>query len=214
MRVKSERLSSDREATRELAKTPSLFAFISHEEKDYVFIPSVSSEAREYIPLGFLSKKVIASNLGLIIPGASLFHFGVLTSAMHMAWVRFVCGRLESRYRYSNGIVYNNYPWPKAATGSQVSKVEECAQTVLDARANNKGLVMAKLYDPVLMPPDLRAAHTALDRAVDQCYRKEKFGTELERIQFLFELYRQYTAPLLPAEKALKAKRGRKAKAT
>lgn len=127
---------------------------------------------------------------------------------MHMTWFKTVCGRLESRLSYSPQ-VYNNYPWPQAPTAAQVAKVEACAQAVLDARAAHPGATLADLYDPLAMPPDLRAAHTALDRAVDACYRKEKFGTELERIQFLFELYRQYTAPLLPAEPPVKAKRGR-----
>lgn len=126
--------------------------------------------------------------------------------------MKVTCGRLKSDYRYSNDLVYNTFPWPQAPTAAQVAKVEQCAQAVLDARAAHPTATLADLYDPLAMPPDLRAAHTALDRAVDQCYRKEKFGTELERIQFLFELYRQYTAPLLPAEPPVKGKRGRKAK--
>ncbi len=212
-KVKEFRLASKAASTREYAKYPTLFRQITQPETDYILIPRHSSENRAYIPFGFLLKEVILTDSCFSLAGASLYHFGHLTSAMHMAWVRYVCGRLKSDYRYSKDVVYNNYPWPQAPTEAQRAKVEASAQAVLDARAAHPTATLADLYDPLAMPPDLRAAHTALDRAVDQCYRKEKFTTELERIQFLFELYRQYTAPLLPAEKPTKVRRGRPKKA-
>ncbi|HPX08311.1 MAG TPA: methylase [Tenuifilaceae bacterium] len=206
-KVKQFRLESKREDTRKLAVTPSLFAFVSHTESDYIIIPSVSSERRSYIPIGFLPSNIIASNLCLIIPNAELYHFGVLTSEMHMAWVRFVCGRLESRFRYSNSIVYNNYPWPQSPTPKQVSAIEEAAQRVLDARLQFPNSSLAVLYDPLTMPPALVKAHQQLDRAVDAAYRPQPFTSEAKRIEFLFELYDQYTAGLFAPEKK---KRGRK----
>ncbi|MEZ5435348.1 MAG: type IIL restriction-modification enzyme MmeI [Pseudomonadales bacterium] len=127
------RLSSDRPATRELASTPSQFAFVSHEESSYIIVPSVSSERRQFIPVGFMSSDVIASNLCLIIPNASLFHFGVLTSTMHNAWMRTVCGRLKSDYRYSAGIM-QQLPWPENPSEKQKQAIETAAQAVLDAR--------------------------------------------------------------------------------
>jgi hypothetical protein len=204
--VKEFREASVAPSTRKFAATPYLFRDLNQPKSDYIFIPRVSSENRKYIPISIVSEAIIVHDSALSIDSTSLYVFGHLTSAMHMAWVRYVCGRLESRYRYSKDVVYNNYPWPQAPTAAQVAKVEQCAQAVLDARAAHPTATLADLYDPLAMPPDLRAAHTALDRAVDQCYRKEKFTTELERIQFLFELYRQYTAPLLPAEPPVKPK--------
>ena len=124
-----------------------------------------------------------------------------------MAWVRYVCGRLESRYRYSSGIVYNNFPWPQDATDAQKVKVEEAAQAVLNARETFPDATLADLYDPVSMPPPLVKAHHALDRAVDRCYRKEPFASDRARVEFLFALYEKLTAPLLPATKAKRAPR-------
>ncbi len=159
--------------------------------------------------MGFFSNDTVASNLCLIIPNATLYHFGVLTSQMHMAWMRQVCGRLESRYRYSKDIVYNNFPFPQNPTDRQREKVERAAQAVLDARAQFPEETLANLYDPRFMPPELLKAHRDLDNAVDACYGARKFKTELERLEFLFDLYRQYTDPLMQlAEKATrKAKR-------
>lgn len=201
--VREFRLASKRAATRALAATPTEFAFISHPEKSYLLIPSVSSERRRYIPMGFIPGDTIASNLCLIIPDATLYHFGVLSSAMHMAWVRQVCGRLESRYRYSGRLVYNNYPWPEGLTQKHRSSVEQAAESVLDARAEfmpPKGTAtLADLYDPLAMPPKLVKAHAALDRAVDLCYRAQPFASERQRVEFLFALYDKLTAPLIPA---------------
>ena len=125
--------------------------------------------------MGFLDSNTISTNLNLMIPDASLYEFGVLESKMHMAWMRTVCGRLKSDYRYSAKLVYNNFPWPDA-DDKQRQKVEAAAQAVLDARKHYPTSTLADMYDPSSMPPDLRKAHTALDKAVDQCYRKEKFA--------------------------------------
>jgi hypothetical protein len=142
--------------------------------------------------MGFLSPNTISTDANLIVPDASLYHFGILTSTMHMSWVRYVCGRLKSDYRYSKDLVYNNYPWPEP-TDAQREKVEALAQGVLDARANHPTSTLADLYHPTTMPPDLRKAHDALDKAVDQCYRKEPFTSERERVEYLFGLYRKLT---------------------
>jgi hypothetical protein len=202
--VKNHRLNSIRKATVELAKTPTIFGFISHQETDYIIIPSVSSQKRTYIPIGFMTSDIIASNLCLVIPNANIFHFGVLTSQMHMAWVKYTCGRLKSDYRYSNKIVYNNYPWPKVVSAKNKQLVEAKAQAVLNARAAFPNSSLADLYDPLTMPPALVKAHQALDKAVDLCYRPQPFTNETARIEFLFELYNQYTMPLLKPEKKTK----------
>mgnify|MGYP006266400957 FL=1 len=183
------------------------FAFVSHEDRPYLLIPSVSSERREYIPIGFMPASVIASNLALIVPGATLYHFGVLHSEMHMAWVRQVCGRLESRYRYSARLVYNNFPWPAEVTDKQREAVEAAARAVLDARAQFPEASLADLYDPLAMPKPLRRAHTALDRAVDRCYRRQAFPDERRRFEYLFGLWEALERPL--ARPAKKKRRGR-----
>jgi len=212
--VRKYRLASRRAGTRELAKTPSEFAFISHPERRYLLIPSVSSEKRHYIPMGFMPGSVIASNLCLVVPDATPYHFGVLSSAMHMAWVRQVCGRLESRYRYSNKLVYNNYPWPDDQSAAKRARVEEAAQRILDLRVelgdgrygflptrkkHGRPACLADLYDPLAMPAKLVKAHASLDRAVDLCYRPQPFATERHRVEFLFALYEKLTAPLIPS---------------
>jgi hypothetical protein len=132
----------------------------------------------------------------LFIPDANLFLLGILQSNIHMTWVKYVCGRLKSDYRYSNEVVYNNFPFPLHPTESQKKKVEEAAQAVLDARVKYPDSSLADLYDPVTMPPDLVKAHQVLDKAVDQCYRSQPFTSELSRIEFLFGLYEEYTAGL------------------
>ena len=166
---------------------------------NYLLIPGVSSEKRAYPPIGFLHPETIASNLVFTVPNATLYHFGVLTSAMHMAWLRYVCGRLESRYRYSKDIVYNNFPWPTQPSEEARQAVEAAAQAVLAARAAHPSSTLADLYDPLAMPPDLRAAHRALDARVERLYRAKKFGHDTERVQHLFERYAELSAPLAPA---------------
>jgi very-short-patch-repair endonuclease len=216
--VRDFRLNSQREATRELAATPSRFAFVSHAETPYLLVPSVSSERRDYIPIGFMPADAIASNLCLIVPNANLYHFGVLTSTMHMAWVRAVCGRLKSDYRYSAGIVYNNFPWPDALTRPAAAlsqrerglqdAIETAAQAVLDARALFPGAALADLYDPLTMPPALLKAHQKLDATVDKAYGKTGFKSDAERVAFLFERYQALTS-LLPASPASRRKSSR-----
>ncbi len=142
----------------------------------------------------------LTSDTSLTIPHATLYHFGILTSTMHNAWMRTVCGRLESRYRYSAGIVYNNFPWPQPSEAQQ-QKIE-AAQAVLDARSQFPQSSLADLYDPLTMPPALVKAHQALDRAVDACYRKAAFTNDAQRVEFLFERYQQLTS-LLPTEKKM-----------
>lgn len=208
--VRKFRLESDRAATRDLAEFPTRFAFVSQSNGRFLAIPSVSSEARAYIPMDFFETDTIASNLCLIIPQANEYHFGVLSSAMHMAWVRYVAGRLKSDYRYSNQIVYNNFPWPESPTDKRRQTVEQAAQAVLDARAQFPDASLADLYDPVAMPPALRAAHTALDRAVDAAYGKRKFDTDAARVAYLFDLYNQTTAELLPPTPKQKRPRRRR----
>lgn len=195
-RVKENRLASTRETTRKLADYPYLFGEIRQPKTDYVLIPSVSSENRFYVPIGFISNEVIASNLVMFVPNATLYHFGVLTSLMHNAWMRQICGRLKSDYRYSNTLVYNNFPFPNDASGSQINRVEETAQAILDARELYKDSTLAVLYNPLSMPKELVDAHRANDKAVDACYGRKKFKNEIERLEFLFDLYRQYTNPI------------------
>jgi hypothetical protein len=209
--VKKHRLNSNRETTNRLAETPYLFGEIRQPLSDYILVPSVSSESRKYVPIGYMSANVIASNLCLVIPYATLFHFGVLTSLMHNAWMRQVCGRLESRYRYSNNLVYNNFPWPETPTDKQKEKIEQTARGILDARAKFPGATLADLYDPLTMPKELLDAHRANDEAVDAAYGKRSFKSELERLEFLFDLYRKYTEPLQLSEKpAARGKRSTK----
>jgi len=206
--VRKVRLSSTAEPTRKSANFPTLFFYDSQPQIDYLGMPEVSSERRKYIPIGFLSKEVIASNKLYTMPGATLWHFALLTSQMHMTWMRYTAGRMKSDYSYSNSLVYNNYPFPLTATETQKQKVEEAAQAVLDTRAKYPGSTLADLYDPVTMPPDLVKAHQALDKAVDLCYRPQAFGSELARIEYLFGLYEQYTAPMFGGASA----KGKKAK--
>jgi hypothetical protein len=187
-KVRQTRSGSARESTRKLADFPALFGEIRQPDGDYLLVPSVSTENRDYIPIGFMPKDVIASNLVLIVPNATPYHFGILTSNVHMAWVRAVCGRLKSDYRYSAGIVYNNFPWPEP-NEKQRQAVEVAAQGVLDARASFLGASFAKLYDPTLMPPALAKAHRELDKAVKNAYGGKGFASEAERVADLMERY-------------------------
>jgi hypothetical protein len=232
--VRKFRLESKAATTRKFAETPTLFCQIAQPDSDYLLVPGVSSERRKYVPIGFMPSTVIANNLVFIVPEATLFHFGILSSDMHMVWMRYTCERLESRYRYSKDIVYNNYPWPETPSSSplsggeqysgdgqrsssspdkgrlggvKVAAVEAAAQAVLDARAQFPQSSLADLYDPLTMPPALVKAHQALDRAVDACYRKAAFTSDAQRVEFLFERYQQLTS-LLPAEKAPKKSKG------
>ena len=204
--VKKSRLESKAQLTRKKADTPSLFVQISQPNTDYLAIPEVSSEKRKYIPIAFVDKSVIASNKIQMIPNATLWHFGILTSLMHNIWMRYTCGRLESRFSYSNTIVYNNFPWPPAPSAKQIKDIETAAQQVLDARATFEGSSLADLYDPLTMPPALVKAHDDLDRAVDLAYRPQPFISEAKRMEFLFELYELYTKDLFTIEKVKRKK--------
>ena len=199
--VKHLRFSSSRAATKKLADYPTLFGEIRQPDSDYILIPRHSSENRKYIPMGFFSPDHIASDSCLAINEASLYEFGVLHSEMHMAWIKYTCGRLESRFRYSNEMVYNNYPWPQNPSDKNKQNVEAKAQAVLEVRAEFPDSSLADLYHPLTMPPKLVKAHQALDKAVDVCYRPHPFTNENARIEYLFDLYNQYTAPLLNTKK-------------
>jgi len=188
--VRKSRSESSREATRKLAEYPTLFGEIRQPDSDYLLVPSVSSENRVYIPIGFMQEDIIASNLVFVVPNATIYHFGILTSNVHMAWMRAVCGRLESRYRYSASIVYNNFPWP-TPTDKQRLLVESSAQGILDARALFPTESLATLYDPTLMPPELAKAHKSLDNAVKNAYGGKGFASEAARVADLMEKYRK-----------------------
>lgn len=191
--VKEMREQSNREATKKLAETPTLFGEIRQPSADYIVIPRVSSERRKYIPIGFLNADYIASDAVQILPDANMFHFGVLTSNVHMAWMRAVCGRLKSDYRYSVNIVYNNFPWP-TPTDEQKAAIEKTAQAILDARALYPDCSLADLYDEVAMPPELRKAHQANDRAVMQAYGFDvKTMTESSCVAELMKMYQELT---------------------
>ena len=189
--VKEMRLASNDPGTRKLAETPHLFRETKNPDT-YVVVPSVSSERRRYVPMGFLTSETIPTNLVLIIPDATLYHFGILESNVHMAWMRAVCGRLKSDYRYSKDIVYNNFPWP-TPTAEQQAKIEQTAQAILDARANYPDSSLADLYDPNIMPYDLLQAHRNNDRAVMTAYGFSTKMTESECVAALFNLYSEMT---------------------
>jgi len=199
--VKQFRLASARKPTNEKASTPALFGEIRDFGDNFIVVPRVSSENRKYIPMGFFDRNSIVSDTMLSIPNGTLYNFGVLTSEMHMSWVKYTCGRLKSDYRYSKDIVYNNYPWPKDPSDKNQQKVEEKAQKVLDVRAEFPESSLADLYHQLSMPPKLSKAHQELDKAVDLCYRPQGFTTENSRIEFLFDLYNEYTSPLFNEKK-------------
>ena len=199
--VRKMRLASKAEATRRKATTATLFAQIAQPNGNYLAIPEVSSERRAYIPIAFMTPDVIASNTIQLVPEATLYLFGMIVSTMHMTWTKYVCGRLKSDFRYSNTIVYNNYPFPQDVSDTNRKKVEELAQKVLNVRATHINSSLADLYDPITMPPDLVKAHQVLDKAVDLCYRPQPFVSELNRIEFLFGLYEQYSAPIFALSK-------------
>ena len=204
--VKAFRLASKSLPTQKLATQPRRFHVECLPSTPYLLITKVSSERREYVPMGFEMASTLCSDLVFVAPKANLFHFGILSSTMHNAWVRSTCGRLESRYRYSKDIVYNNYPWPgyesKAALAEaerSQAAIEIAAQAVLDARAAGKGQSLADLYDPLAMPTELRKAHQKLDKAVDAAYGYKGGADDAARVAFLFTLYQQLTGATAPA---------------
>ena len=204
--VKKFRSESKAKSTRDYPHH-TLFRQVTQPDSSYILVPLHTSENRKYIPFGFFGKEYIASNSCSTIPNATLYHFGILTSLMHVAWVKYTCGRLKSDYRYSKDIVYNNYPWPKGASEKKVEAVEAAAQVVLDERLKHPESSLADMYDPLTMPSGLVKAHNALDRAVDKCYRGKAFGSEMERLEYLFGLYKAYTEPLIKEEKKKRRRR-------
>ncbi|HEU0234044.1 MAG TPA: DNA methyltransferase, partial [Gallionella sp.] len=232
--VKTMRLESAKAATVELASTPTLFGEIRQTDNYYILVPLHTSENRAFIPMGFFDGRVICGNANSVIPNATLYHFGILCSSMHNAWMRTTCGRIKSDYRYSNTIVYNNFPWPAVApaqAGAQpnekldsrlrgndktVGAIEAAAQAILDARALYPESSLADLYDPLSMPPELVKAHAALDKAVDAAYQYKPVLSKAEgggkddaaRVAFLFERYQQLTS-LLPAAPVKKTRKSR-----
>jgi hypothetical protein len=204
--VKAMRLASKKEATRVLAETPGLFEFSSQPDTGYIMVPRHSSENRKYIPFGFFLPINIAADSCSIIPNGSVYHFGILTSTMHMAWVRSVCGRIKSDYRYSASIVYNNFPWPDS-TEKQQKAIEELAQEVLTVREKFPKSNLAALYDPLTMPKELLKAHQKLDKAVESAYGRS-FDDDSQRVAYLFELYQKLSGELFVEGK--KRGKGRK----
>lgn len=209
--VKSFRTESKDANTRRWASYPTLFQTNRQPTSAYVALPEVSSENRSYLPIAYLPPDAIASNKIYTVERAGLYHFGVLISHAHHAWMAYTSGRLESRYQYSESLTYNNFPWPEAPTQVQKQKIEAAAQGVLDARAEFPDASLANLYDPLTMPPVLVRAHHKLDAAVDAAYGKRNFRNDAERVAFLFELYRKYTSLLpaggMPAKRASRKKR-------
>ncbi len=206
--VRAYRRTSKRTSTLKLAETPTLWQVNILPAAPFLVLPEVSSERREYVPIDWLKPPVIPSNLVRVLKDATLADFALLTSAMHMAWLRHIGGRLKSDYRYSIGVVYNAFPTPPGFKSENASllALELLAQAVLDARAAHPDATLAALYDPDLMPPNLRRAHHALDRAVDRLYRRAGFTSERERVEYLFALYERLQAPLT-AKAAGKGKR-------
>ena len=209
-RVRVGRLESPTDSVKASAKYPTLFTQDRQPDEAYLGVPEVSSETREYIPMAVLPPEVIASNKLQIIVGTSLLYFGILTSAMHMGWMRTITGRMKSDYSYAPA-VYNSFPWPEL-TDTKIKKIEDLAQAVLSARYSFPDDTLEVLYDADNMPPRLRKAHEALDSAVDKLYRRSGFRFERERVEYLFQLFETAAAPM-DDSKAKKKNRTKKAKA-
>lgn len=217
--VRSFRLASKSLPTRKLAETPTRFHVHNMPAESYLVFPRHSSELRAFIPIGFVEPEHLTGDACLMTKSAGAFHFGLLSSTMHNAWIRNTCGRIKSDFRLSAAIVYNNFPWPGFAgeplSDKQREAIEAAAQAVLDARAQFPGSSLADLYDPLSMPPELHKAHQKLDAAVDKAYEasggKKSYKSDAERVAFLFELYQKITS-LLPV-KPVKAKRIPRSKA-
>jgi hypothetical protein len=200
-RIRTFRESSPKSATRKWAETPTLFMEDRQPKSDYLMIPVVSSELRKYIPIGFLTQEIIANYSSFILPKASIFEFGIISSLMHNIWIQNICGKLEGRIRYSNTLGYNNFPFPEKLTEKQIRLIEQKAQVIIDIRNEFNSNSLAELYDQSSMPPALLKAHNELDKAVDLAYRSQPFTSEANRMVYLFELYENYTADLFSKEK-------------
>jgi hypothetical protein len=188
--VRQFRLASKSAPTRAIANKPKRFHVENFPASKFIVVPEVSSERREYIPMGFLAQSDLASNLLNVIDSSDLTLFGHLTSRLHMTWVRAVGGRLDMRYRYSAGICYNTYPFPYA-TEAQKKEVRKSVFSVLSERENHSEKTLADLYDPDRMPEGLRAAHRRLDEVVERCYRSKLFASDEERLEHLFKLHEE-----------------------
>ena len=206
-KVRAYRAKSDRPSTRMMANTPTILGVDERPKEDFLVIPNTSSQQREYIPIGWLGVDAIANQKLRVLFQAKKWEFALITSAAHMAWMRAISGRMKSDYMYSVGVCYNPFPWPDLSEPDK-AKLDTLAQAVLDARAAHPGATLADLYDPDLMPPDLRKAHKALDLAVDRLYRKEPFANDRERVEHLFMRYEKMTSSLLASGRP--KKRGRK----
>jgi hypothetical protein len=207
-KVRAYRLLSQRKSTLAIAETPARYNVEVIPDRPFLAIPEVSSEKRAYVPIGWLEPPIIPSNKLRFILGADLWHFGILTSAMHMAWLRQIGGRLESRFQYSIGVVYNTFPWPNA-TDAQREQIRSLAQAILNARAQFLNSTLADLYDVDVMPRELRKAHRDLDTAVDKLYRSSAFTGDLDRVEQLFGLYEQMITPLSVTQPTLRRRRSR-----
>lgn len=201
--VRKFRLDSVAPSTQKFAATPTLFRDRNRPDT-FIVVPRVSSENRPYIPFGFFDKNSIVSDTCMSIPNGSKYHFGVLMSKMHMAWVKYICGRLKSDFRYSKDIVYNNYPWPENPNEKQIGAIEKATEKVLEARKHFPNSSLADLYSPLTMPEQLVKAHNELDKAVDLAYRPQAFTSEANRMEFLFGLYEKYTADLFTKNKMVR----------
>ncbi|MCK6631936.1 MAG: N-6 DNA methylase [Fimbriimonadaceae bacterium] len=206
------RRKSKRESTLAISDQPTRLNVEVIPDRPFLAIPKVSSERRDYAPIAYLSPPTVPSDLVFVMPDADLWHFGILTSRMHMAWLRNIGGKLKSDYRYSIGIVYNNFPWPNGDEPRK-QRIRELAQAVLDARAAHPGSTLADLYDPLTMPPDLRKAHQTLDRAVDSLYSSDPFPSDLDRVEFLLARYEDLITPMAAAMRPDLPRRKRRVKA-
>ena len=200
-RVREFRLKSPKDRTRLWAEMPTLFTEDRQPSEPYLVIPKVSSLRRKYIPFAYGNPESIINNTASYIQNASAYHFGILESRMHMAWMETVCGRTKSDYQYSNKIVYNNFPWPESPTEKQIAAIEAAVKDVFEARALFPDSSLSDLYDPLTIPPSLSKAHQTLDKVVDLAYRSQAFITEAKRMEFLFELYEKYSAGIFSKQK-------------
>ena len=205
--IKEFRLKSTRTRTHEMSKYPNLFGEERQPNTDFLLIPKVSSENRKYIPIGYMTPNDIITDKVFSCPNATTYHFGIITSQMHITWMSNTCGRMKSDYSYSNTIVYNNFPWPENPTEKQIRNIENSVKKILEIRASFASSTLADLYNYLTMPPALVKAHDELDKAVDLAYRPQPFTSEAKRMEFLFELYEKYTADLFTTEKVKKSKK-------
>ncbi|MEN9847978.1 MAG: hypothetical protein RL368_718, partial [Pseudomonadota bacterium] len=216
--VRKNRLESPREATQKLANVPYLFGEIRQPNQPYLLIPRVSSETRKFIPVGYFSNEAICGDANFMLPNATLYDFGMLSSTFHNAWMRTVSGRLKSDYRYSNTIVYNNFPFPENVKLAIKAKIEAAAQMILDAReleeqrCIQQKYSLAMLYAANNMPEALQKAHKALDKAIDAAYSYKGSNDDAARVAFLFELYQKVASPLVEEKPLPKARRKSRSK--